>query len=44
VIQPATGVNRDRELLIPALEEVIAAVDLARGVMTVRLPDGLMDV
>lgn len=43
-LQPADGVNQGRELLIPALAEVILAVDLVRGVMTVRLPDGLLDV
>lgn len=44
VIKPVTGVNQGREVLIPALEEVIVTVDLAQGVMTVRLPEGLIDV
>jgi 16S rRNA processing protein RimM len=44
VVQPAPGVNQGRELLIPALEGVIEAVDLARGTMCVRLPEGLLDV
>ena len=31
-----------RDILIPALEDVILDVDLERGSMTVRLPDGLI--
>ena len=31
-----------RDVLIPALEDVILDVDLERGSMTVRLPDGLI--
>ncbi len=43
VIQPAPGVNRDRELLIPALTDVIRAVDFEAGVVTVRLLAGMLD-
>lgn len=43
VIKPAPGVNHDRDLLIPALTDVVAAVDLEHGSMTVHLPAGLLD-
>ena len=43
VIRPARGVNRDRELLIPALADVIRAVDLEAGVVTVRLLPGMLE-
>ena len=43
VIRPAAGINRDRELLIPALAEVIRAVDLEAGVVTVRLLPGMIE-
>jgi 16S rRNA processing protein RimM len=33
-----------REVLIPALEDVVLAVDLAAGSMTVSLPEGLLDL
>ena len=33
-----------RELLIPALEDVVVAVDLAANAMTVSLPEGLLDL
>jgi len=32
-----------REVLIPALEDVVVAVDLAAGTMTVALPEGLLE-
>ncbi|MCS6827408.1 MAG: ribosome maturation factor RimM [Caldilinea sp.] len=32
-----------REILLPAIPEVVLNVDLAAGVMTVRLPEGLLD-
>ncbi|HOP39766.1 MAG TPA: ribosome maturation factor RimM [Geobacteraceae bacterium] len=34
----------EREILIPATEEVVLAVDLDGRSMTVRLPDGLLDL
>ena len=43
VIRPATGINRDRELLVPALADVIRAVDLEAGVVTVRLLPGMLE-
>jgi len=33
--------NNDKEILIPAIESVVAAIDLAKGRMTVDLPEGL---
>ena len=33
-----------REVLIPALEDVVLSVDLAAGRMTVSLPEGLLDL
>lgn len=43
VIQPAPGVNRDRELLLPAVADVIQKVDLETGSMVVTLIPGLLD-
>ena len=43
IIQPAPGINRDRELLIPALADVIRAVDLEAGTVTVRLLPGMLE-
>jgi 16S rRNA processing protein RimM len=38
-------VNKDgREVLIPALDDVVLAVDLAANRMTVSLPEGLLDL
>jgi 16S rRNA processing protein RimM len=44
IVQPAAGVNKDRELLLPAIADVIERVDLAEGIMVIRLMDGLIDV
>ena len=43
IIRPAKGVNRDRDILIPALAEVVRAVDIEAGTLTVRLQPGLLD-
>lgn len=43
IITPAPGVNRDKELLIPAIAEVVLKVDLTRRVLTVRLLPGLLE-
>lgn len=43
IIRPAPGVNRDRDLLIPALEEVVRAVDIGAGTLTVRLLPGMLE-
>lgn len=33
-----------REYLIPAVEDIVTAIDLAAGVMTVNPPEGLLDL
>ncbi len=43
IVRPAPGVNRDRDLLIPALEEVVRRVDIEAGTLTVRLQPGLLE-
>ncbi len=43
IIRPEPGVNRDRDLLIPALEEVVRAVDIEAGTLTVRLQPGMLE-
>ena len=43
VVRPTQGFNRGREVLLPALTDVVLAVDLAAGTMTVSLPVGLLD-
>lgn len=44
VVAPQGDFNHGNEILLPALDDVILAVDLAQGRMTVHLPDGLLDV
>ena len=44
VVRPAEGVNQGRDVLIPAIADVVVGVDLAQSVMTVRLLDGLVDM
>lgn len=36
--------NEEREILLPATDDVVIAVDLGVGRMTVTLPDGLLDL
>lgn len=43
IVRPAPGVNRDQEILLPAIADVILAVDVAAGTIQVRLPEGLLD-
>lgn len=43
IIRPASGVNRDRDLLIPALAEVVRSVDIGAGTLTVRLLPGMLE-
>jgi 16S rRNA processing protein RimM len=43
IVQPAPGVNRDRELLLPAIADVVQEVDLENGRITVTLLPGLLD-
>lgn len=44
VVAPQDDFNHGSEILLPALDDVILAVDLEQGRMTVHLPDGLLDV
>lgn len=41
-IQPVGNVNLGRELLLPAIADVVKDVDLDNGLMTVSLPPGLL--
>jgi 16S rRNA processing protein RimM len=43
VIETPPGINRGRDLLLPAIEEVVRKVDLAAGCMTVHLLPGLVE-
>lgn len=43
VISPALGVNQGKELLLPAISQVIRAVDLEANRMTVTLLPGLLE-
>lgn len=43
IVRPEPGVNRDRDLLIPALADVVRAVDVEAGILTVRLQPGLLE-
>ena len=35
--------DKNREILIPALKDVILSVDTEAGIITVKLPEGLLD-
>lgn len=43
IVQPAGAFNRGREVLLPALAEVILSIDLEHRRMIVHLPAGLLD-
>lgn len=43
IIAPAENINRGKELLIPAIAEVVQQVNLAERTMTIRLVPGLID-
>lgn len=43
VVEPAPGVNRGKELLLPAIQDVIRQVDLEENCMTVELLPGLLE-
>lgn len=43
VVRPPAGQNRGQDILLPAIPDVIRAVDVAGGVMTVHLIEGLVD-
>ncbi len=42
IVRPEQGVNHDQEILLPAIADVILAVDVAAGTIQVRLPEGLL--
>ena len=44
VVRPHPGVNQGRELLLPAIEDVVDRVDLEQRTMVIRLLDGLIDL
>ena len=44
VVAAAGDFNRGRDVLLPALDDVILTVDLEQRRMIVHLPDGLLDV
>jgi 16S rRNA processing protein RimM len=39
-----TPVNQGRDILLPAIADVVEQVDLAQGIMVIRLMDGLVDL
>ncbi|HRJ44633.1 MAG TPA: ribosome maturation factor RimM, partial [Caldilineaceae bacterium] len=43
IITPQGEINKGKELLIPAIAEVVQQVDLTAGTMTIRLIPGLLD-
>lgn len=43
VLKPADGVNQGRDLLLPAIPEVIRSVDVAARLITVALMPGMID-
>ena len=43
VIKPVPGVNKDKEILLPAIAAVVQEVNLETGIMAVNLPEGLID-
>ncbi len=44
VVRPSGTVNQGRDVLLPAIADVVDHVDLAAGVMVIHLLDGLIDV
>jgi 16S rRNA processing protein RimM len=43
LVRPAPGVNQGRELLLPAIADVVLQVDVPNKRMVVRIPDGLLE-
>ena len=43
VVKPAASVNRGQDLLLPAIPDVIQAVDVGAGLITVALMPGMID-
>jgi 16S rRNA processing protein RimM len=44
VVRPAEDVNHGRDVLLPAIADVVDHVDLEKGIMVIRLLEGLIDV
>jgi 16S rRNA processing protein RimM len=44
VVHPADGVNGGRDVLLPAIEDVVARVDIEQGIMVIHLLEGLIDL
>ncbi len=44
VVRPAAELNGGRDILLPAIADVVEQVDIPNGVMVVRLLEGLIDV
>jgi 16S rRNA processing protein RimM len=44
VVHPPTAINQGRDVLLPAIADVVERVDLEKGVMVIRLLEGLIDV
>lgn len=44
VVRPAGDINGGRDVLLPAIADVVEQVDLQNGLMIVRLLEGLIDV
>ncbi|MEM7131957.1 MAG: ribosome maturation factor RimM [Chloroflexota bacterium] len=43
VVRPTGTINKGRELLIPAIDDVIMKVDIGENLIIVRLPQGLIE-
>jgi 16S rRNA processing protein RimM len=43
IVQPEEGVNQGRELLVPAIADVVQTVNLDEGTLTVRLLPGMLE-
>lgn len=43
VVQPAGSLNKGKDILLPAIGDVVQQVDLDAGVLTVALPPGLLE-
>lgn len=44
VVRPAGDINGGRDVLLPAIADVVEQVDIPNGIMVVRLLEGLIDV
>lgn len=43
VVTPAPGVNQDKEILLPAIAQVVQSVDLENGRLNIHLMPGLLE-